>query len=337
MVAMRNTESSMQPMTAPRRATLLGLLGAGMALAQAARAQDFPNRPVRVIVPFSAGGNTDVIARIIAPRVAERLGQPVVVENRPSASTVVGTEAVARARPDGYTLLAVDTTLPVLPTLQPNLPFDIFRDLAPISFAVAGPTTLVVRSSMPARTLQDVIELARAEPGRLTYATGSIGGTAHLAALLFQEEAGIRLTHVPYAGAGQAMNDLVGGHLDITFSALSAVQGLVAAGSVRAIATSGAERLPVAPDLPTFRETGLPGVVVSAHWGFYATGGTPAPILGQLTAAFVASVQEPATRSELERRGYVVLGTDAEEQARILREEHDKWGAVMRRAGVRPG
>ena len=278
-----------------------------------------------------------MIARIIAPRVAERLGQPVVVESRPSASTVVGTEAVARARPDGYTLLAVDTTLPVLPTLQPNLPFDIFRDLAPISFAVAGPTTLVVRSSMTARTLQDIIEMARAEPGRLTYATGSIGGTAHLAALLLQEEAGIRLTHVPYAGAGQAMNDLVGGHLDITFSALSAVQGLVAAGSVRAIATSGAQRLAVAPDLPTFRESGLPGVVVSAHWGFYATGGTPAPILGQLTAAFVAAVQEPATRSELERRGYVVLGTDAEEQARILREEHDKWGGVMRRAGVRPG
>lgn len=263
-------------------------------------------------------------------------GRVVVVENRPSTSTVVGTEAVARARPDGYTLLAVDTTLPVLPTPQPNLPFDIFQDLAPVSSAVAGPTTLVLRRSITARSLGDVAALARAEPGRLTYATGSIGGTGRLAALLLQE-AGIRLTHVPYAGAGQAMNDLVSGHLDITFSTLSAVRGLLDAGSVRAIATSGAERLPVAPDLPTFRESGLPGVVVSAHWGFYATGGTAAPILDRLTVAFVAAVQDPATRAELQRRGYVVLGTNAGEQARILREEHEKWGGVVRRAGAGRG
>jgi tripartite-type tricarboxylate transporter receptor subunit TctC len=317
-----------------RRAALLGLPAiAGAARQARAQAQDYPNRAIRVIVPFSTGGNTDVVARVIAPGVAERLGQPVVVENRPSAATVVGIEAVARARPDGYTLLAVDTTMPVLPALHRDLPFDIFRDLAPISFVAGGPTTLVVRSSMAARTLQDVIALAKASPGRLTYATGSIGGTAHLAALLFQEEAGISMTHVPYAGAGQAMTDLVGGHLDITFSALSAVQGLVDAGSVRAIVTSGAERLPVAPNLPTFRESGLPGVVVSAHWGFYATGGTPAPIVERLNAAFVAAVRDTAIRTELERRGYVILGTTASEQAQILRDEYEKWGAVMRRAG----
>lgn len=316
-----------------RRATLAGLSSAAFA-APAAWAQDFPNRPIRVIVPFSTGGNTDVVARVIAPGVSERLGQPVVVENRPSAASVVGIDAVAKARPDGYTLLAVDTTMPVLPALHRDLPFDIFRDLAPISFVVGGPTTLVVRASMPARTLQDVIGLAKASPGRLTYATGSIGGTAHLAALLFQEEAGISMTHVPYAGAGQAMTDLVGGHLDITFSALSAVQGLVDAGSVRAIATSGAERLPVAPNLPTFRESGLPGVVVSAHWGFYATGGTPAPILDRLNAALVAALRDTAIRAELERRGYVILGTTAAEQAAILRDEYEKWGAVMRRAGA---
>lgn len=319
-----------------RRTALLGLSAAGAvpALAQNSWAQDYPNRPIRVVVPFSAGGNTDAVARVIAPGVAARLGQPVVVENRPSAATVVGIEAVARARPDGYTLLAVDTTMPVLPTLHSDLPFDIFRDVTPISFVVAGPTTLVVRASMPARTLQDVIALAKASPGRLTYATGSIGGTAHLAALLFQEEAGISMTHVPYAGAGQAMTDLVGGHLDITFSALNAVQGLVDSGSVRAIATSGAERLPIAPNLPTFRESGLPGVVVSAHWGIYATGGTPAPIVERLNAAFVAAVRDGAIRAELERRGYVVLGTTATEQARLLREEYEKWGAVMRRAGA---
>ena len=318
-----------------RRGALLGLLGAG-GLAAPARAQDFPSRPIRVIVPFSTGGNTDVLARLIAPRAAERLGQPVVVENRPSAGAVVGTEAVARGRPDGYTLLMVDTTLAVLPTLQPNLPFDIFRDLVPLGFVASAPTTLVVRASMPARTLREVIALAKAQPGRLTYATGSIGGTAHMAALLFQEEAGISLTHSPYSGAGQAMTDLVGGHLDITFSALSAVQGLVDAGSVRAIVTSGAQRLPVAPDLPTFGEGGLPGVVVSAHWGFYAPAGTPAPILERLSTAILAGLQNPATVADIERRGYIVLGTTPAEQAVLLREEHDKWGAVMRRAIATP-
>lgn len=321
----------MPPLNPSRRVALLSL--ATLPMAARAQAQQFPDRPIRLIVPFSAGGNTDVIARIIAPYVAERLGQPVVVENRPSASTVVGVEAVARARPDGYTLLAVDTTLPVLPTLHANLPFDIFRDLTPVSFAVSGPTTLIVRNSLPARTLQDVVALARAEPGKLSYATGSIGGTAHLAALLFQEDAKIRLLHVPYAGAGQAVNDLVAGHLDITFSAISAVQGLVEAGQLRAIATTGAERLSVAPDLPTFRESGLPGVVVAAHWGFYVTAGTPMPVLAKLSAAIREAVQVPAAKTELERRGYVILSTTAEEQARILREEYEKWGGVMRRAG----
>jgi tripartite-type tricarboxylate transporter receptor subunit TctC len=319
-----------------RRKALLGLAGACF-LPAIARAQAYPSRPVRVIVPFSAGGNTDIMARIIMPHVAEQLGQPFVVENRPSASTVVGNEAVAKAQPDGYTLLAVDTTLAVLPTLQPRLPFDIFRDFAPISTLVSAPTTLVVRASLPARSLQDVIALAKAQPGRLSYATGSIGGTAHLAALLFQEEAGISLLHAPYSGAGQAMTDLVGGHLDITFSALAAVTGLVEAGSVRAIATSGAERVPIAPDLPTFRESGLPNVVVSAHWGLYAPAGTPAPIIERLSAAAVAAVREPAITAELERRGYVIVGGSAADQARILREEHDKWGAVMRRTGSVPG
>jgi tripartite-type tricarboxylate transporter receptor subunit TctC len=336
MVDMPDRTLSMRSLPISRRAGLLGLGLLAAAPLQAA-AQEFPNRPIRLIVPFSAGGNTDVVARIIAPRAAERLGQPIVVENRPSASTVVGVEAVARARPDGYTLLIIDTTLPVLPTLNRQLPFDIFKDLMPISFAVSGPTTLIVRNSLPAHSLQDVIALARASPGRLTYATGSVGGTAHLAGLLLQEAAGIKLTHVPYAGAGQAANDLVGGHIDITFSAISAIQGLIEAGSVRAIATTAEQRLPSMPNLPTFRESGLPEVVVAAHWGFYAPGGTPPPIIRQLSAAFAAAVREPAVSSDLEHRGYVALGTTPEEQARILREEFEKWGGVMRRAGAQGG
>ncbi|HEY4252396.1 MAG TPA: tripartite tricarboxylate transporter substrate-binding protein [Roseomonas sp.] len=316
----------------PRRTAAMAAVG--LLAAPALRAQS--GRPIRLVIPFSAGGNTDVVARVIAPRASEILGQTVVVENRPSASAVVGTEVVARARPDGATLLMIDTTLPVLPTLHPQLPFDIFRDLTPLGAAVTAPTTLVVGSAMPARTLQEVVDRARAAPGRLTYATGSLGGTAHLAGLLMQEAASIRLTHVPYAGAGQALNDLVGGRLDITFSALSAVQGLMDTGLLRAIATTGAERLPIAPDLPTFVEGGLPQVVVVAHWCFYAPGGTPAAIADPLSDALMRATRDAATKADLERRGYVVVATSAAEHARILREEYEKWGGVMRRSGEAP-
>ncbi len=309
---------------------LLALSGAG----RAARAQDFPNRPVRLVVPFGAGGNTDAIARILAPKLTELLGQNVVVENRGSQSGVVGAEHVARSAPDGHTLLIHDTTFPVSPHLNPRLPHDIFTDFVTVGNVAGAPTTLVVRASLPARTLAEVVALAKARPGALSYATGSIGGTAHLAALIFEQSAGIRLNHAPYSGAGQAMNDLVGGHIDMTFSALNAVQGLAEDGKVRAIATTAAERLRIAPDLPTFRESGLPEVVVSAHWGIYAPARTPEPVIAKLSAAFLGATADPQIAAELERRGYQVIRTTPAEHARILREEYDKWGAVIRRAGL---
>jgi len=316
------------------RRTLVVSAGAVLA-APAARAQ--AARTIRLVVPFSAGGNTDVVARIVAPRASEMLGQTVVVENRPSASAVVGTEFVARARPDGSTILMIDTTLPVLPTLHPQLPFDIFRDLTPLGVAVSAPTTLIIGSALPARTLQDVIARARAEPGRLTYATGSLGGTAHLAGLLMQEAAGIRMTHAPYAGAGQALNDLVAGHLHMTFSAYAAVQGLLEGGRLHAIATTGAERLSIAPNLPTFRESGLPDVVVAAHWCFYGPAGMEAPLAETLGSTLIRATLHDTTKAELERRGYVMVGANATAHARILREEYEKWGGVMRRAGGAQG
>lgn len=289
-------------------------------------------RPLHLIVPFSAGGNTDVVARIIAPRAGELLGRTVVVENRPSASAIIGTQAVVNAAPDGDTILMVDTTLPVLPTLHEKLPFDIFKDLKPLSAAVSAPTTLVVRSTLKAQTVKDVIELARAEPGKLTFGTGSLGGTAHLAGLLMQEAAGIRMTHVPYAGAGQAMNDLLGGHLDTTFSAYAAVQGMIETKKVQAIATTGAERLTIAPDIPTFRESGLPQVVVAAYWCFYAPAGVDASLAKSLSETLMRATMDEKVKAELRKRGYVPVGANAEKHAEILREEYEKWGGVMRRA-----
>jgi len=189
---------------------------------------------------------------------------------------------------------------------------------------------------LPARNLQEFIALARAQPGQISYATGSIGGTAHLAALLLQESAQIRLNFIPYAGAGQAANDLVAGHLDVNFSALNAVLGLMQAGNIRALATSAAERQSLAPEVPTFREQGLPDVVVSAHWGLYAPNGTPAPAIQTLSDAFRRAANEDPVRAELVRRGYGLVNADPAEHTRILREEFEKWGGVMRRAGAVP-
>jgi tripartite-type tricarboxylate transporter receptor subunit TctC len=310
-------------------------LTTGMLLAAPAlRAQT--RRLIRLIVPFSAGGNTDALARIVAPRAGELLDATIAVENRPSASAVVGVEAVVRAAPDGNTLLICDTTLPVMPTLNASLPFDIFRDLETIASIASAPTTLVVRAGLPARDLRAFIALAKAEPERISYATGSVGGTAHIAALLLQEQAGIRMTFVPYSGAGQAATDLVAGHLDVNFSALQAVLGLIRGGQIRALATSGAERQAMAPEIPTFRESGLPDLVVAAHWGLYAPAGTPAATIQAIGAAFRRAIAEDAIRAEVEKRGYALVGADAAEHARILRLENQKWGDVMRRAGIKP-
>jgi len=310
-------------------------LASGLALsAPAVRAQT--RRVIRLIVPFSAGGNTDALARIVSPRAAELLDATITVENRASASAVVGVEAVVRAPADGNTLLICDTTLPVMPTLNPNLPFDIFRDLVTVALIASAPTTLVVRSGLPARDLEGFIALAKAQPERISYATGSIGGTAHLAALLLQEQAGIKLNFVPYSGAGQAATDLVAGHLDANFSALQAVLGLIRGGQIRAIATSGPERQAMAPEIPTFRESGLPALVVVAHWGIYAPAGTPAGAVQAIGAAYRRAIAEDAVRAEVERRGYALVDADATRHAAILREEWEKWGGVMRRAGVKP-
>lgn len=317
---------------ATRRTTILA--AAGTLAAPALRAQS--RRVIRLIVPFSAGGNTDALARIVSPRVGEILDATIAVENRPSAAAVVGVEAVVRAPPDGNTLLICDTTLAVMPTLNASLPFDIFRDLVPMASIASAPTTLVVRANLPAQDLAGFIALAKAQPEKISYATGSIGGTAHLAALLLQEKAGIRLNFIPYSGAGQAATDLVAGHLDVNFSALQAVIGLIRGGQIRALATSGAERQALAPEIPTFRESGLPDVVVAAHWGLYAPAGTPPALVQAIGGAYLRAIAEDAVRAEVEKRGYALVNADAARHARILREEYETWGAVMRRAGGLP-
>ena len=306
------------------------LLLAFLAAPALARAQD---RSVRLVVPFGAGGNTDAIARVLAPRLAELLGQPVVVENRPSASGVIGAEYVSRAAPDGQTFMMHDTTFPVMPSLHKRLPFDVETGFTLLGCQAAGPTTMVVRANLPAQNLREVVALARANPGTVSYATGSTGGTAHLAGLLLEQVAGIRLNHLAYAGAGQAMNDLAGGHIDMTFSALSSVQSLVESGKVRAIATSGAERLPTAPNLPTFRESGV-DVVVSANWCSYAPAGTPPAAAARLAEALASAIATPAINAELTRRGFVPLHIPASGHAASLHAEVTQWGAVIRRAGI---
>jgi tripartite-type tricarboxylate transporter receptor subunit TctC len=315
------------------RRTLIALASGAIA-APAIRA--YAAQPLRVIVPFSAGGNTDFVARIVSTRVSELLERPVIIENRPSASTITGTAAVVNAQPNGDTILLIDTTLALLPTLHGDLPFNIFKDLKPLGVACTAPTTLVARTSLNARTVKDVVDLARAQPGKLTFGTGSIGGTAHLAGLLMQEAADIRMTHVPYTGAGQAMNDLLGGHIDTTFTAYAALHGMIETKMVQAIATTGIERHPLAPNLPTFAESGYPGVVVITHWCFYAPTGVEAAVADSLGSALIRAVLDDKVKVELEKQGYVPVGADAAKHAEILREEYEKWGGIMRRASISP-
>ena len=230
------------------------LLALASALACGASAQDYPSRPIRLIVPFAPGGGTDILIRILAPKLGAALGQQLVVENRPGASSIIGTELVARSAPDGYTLLAVDTSFTVNPSLQPKLPYDSLKDLAPVIHLAAAPVILVLHPSVPAQSAKELVALAKSQPGALAYASGGNGASTHLAGELFKMVAGIDIVHVPYKGTGPAIADVVAGQVQMNFAGISSARPFVEAGRLRAIAVTGARRNPALPDVPTFAD-----------------------------------------------------------------------------------
>ncbi|MBC7803715.1 MAG: tripartite tricarboxylate transporter substrate binding protein [Candidatus Parcubacteria bacterium] len=293
-------------------------------------AQSYPNKPLRLIVPFPPGGPTDIVGRVVAQSLTQRLGQNVVVDNRPGASTSIGTEAVVRSAPDGYTLLLGSSTMAINPVVMPNLPYDALRDLAPIALASRMPGVLAVHPAVPANNLREFIALAKAQPGKLNYGTGGRGTADHLIGVLFSSMAGIQLTDVPYKGSAALLTDLVGGQLDATFSTLGTALPYVRSGKLRPIGVTLGHRSPSAPDIPTIAEGGLPEFQVSSWFGVFAPAQTPADILDKLNAEIAAGQRTAEVKERFAAVGADVEQMSREQFARLVRDDTARWARVVK-------
>jgi tripartite-type tricarboxylate transporter receptor subunit TctC len=316
---------------------LIPALAAGFLLAIApAAAQDYPNRPIALVVPYAAGGGNDVMARIVADKMSRTLGQQVVVENRPGAGGSVATRQVAKAAPDGYTLVIGGTgTLAVNPTLYANVGYDPRKDFAPVGLIGTSALVVLVHPGLAAQSVKDLIALAKSDPGKLNYASAGVGSGIHLGTVLFEMMAGIKLTHVPYRGTGPALTDLIGGHVAIYFSSLPSAVGIAREGKVRALAVTGAKRSDVFPDVPTVAETALPGYEAVLHYGIVAPAGTPRPIVDKLNAALREALAAPDTKERMGKDGTEPLPSTPEEYAADIDREETKWSAVVKQSGAK--
>ena len=309
---------------------------AGLVVAGTAWAQSYPVKPVRMIVPFVPGGNTDIIGRVFSPKLSEFLGQQIVVENRGGAGSTIGTELVARAAPDGYTVLMVSAAHTINPAMIKKLPYDSVKDFAPISIIADVPTAFVVHPSLPAKNVKEFIAIARARPGEINYSTAGRGTVGHLAAELLSSTAKIKLVHVPYKGTGQSMVDLVAGHVQMQLSSMPAAVPHVRTGRLRMIAQTGKRRSAAALDVPTMEESGLPGFVVSSGFGMFAPAGTPRPIIDRIHSALVKALNDPTVKESLAKQGAEVVANTPEEYDRFNRNEIAKWIKVAAQAGITP-
>ena len=317
-----------------RRLIAFGVLLALCVAAPQAFAQPWPTRPIRLVVPFGAGGGTDNLARIVEPFVSKALGQPIVIENRPGGGSTIGMDQVAKAAPDGYTLVMTDTSIAVNPSLKP-LPYDTLNDFAPVGLLAAAPVILMAHPKVAVTTLQEFVALAKAQPGKFNYASGGNGASTHLGGELLKLVAGIDIVHVPYKGTGPAMNDLIGGHVDVMFSGISSARPYMDAGTLRALAVTGDTRNAATPDVPTFAEAGLAGVTASTYWGVLAPKGTPKEIVDRVSAAFAQAMKDPDIVARLAQLGYLPIAGGPADYAENLVSEIKKWGEVVRRANIK--
>jgi tripartite-type tricarboxylate transporter receptor subunit TctC len=317
-----------------RRTIVASLIA--VALATPGLAQDYPTRPITLIVPYAAGGGNDVMARIVADKMGAALGQPIVVENRGGAGGSIATRAVAHAAPDGYTLgLGGTGTLAIDPSLYPNVGYDPRKDFAPIGLIATSALVVLVHPSVPAKTIPELIALARQEPGKLAYASAGVGSGIHLGAELFAYMAGVKLTHIPYKGSAPALTDLLGGHVQIYFSSLPPAIGLVQDGKVRALAVTGPERSKIFPELPTVAEAALPGYAAVLHYGIVAPARTPKPVVDKLAAALRTAIASPDVARKIATDGAEVMGMTPAEYAADIDREEAKWSEVVRRSGAK--
>ncbi len=301
----------------------------------AALAQDYPTRPITLVVPYAAGGGNDVMARIVGEKMSKTLGQQIVVDNRPGAGGALATRQVAKAAPDGYTLVIGGTgSLAVNPTLLPNVGYDVRKDFAPVGMIGSSDMIVLIHPAIPAKTIPELIALVRKEPGKYTYASAGVGSGIHLGAELFASMAGIKLIHVPYKGTGPALTDLIGGHVSMYFSSLPSAIGLVNDGKVRALAVTGTKRSKVFPDVPTVAEAALPGYEAALRYGIVAPAGTPRPIVDKLNAALRQALADPDTIARMARDGTESVPSSPEEYAADIDREERKWSEVVKRSGA---
>jgi tripartite-type tricarboxylate transporter receptor subunit TctC len=319
------------------RPLVAAALALGLATAADAQTANYPDRPIKIIVGFAAGGGTDVAARILAQKLSEGIGQSVVVENRPGASGLIGADAVAKSAPDGYTLMmGTQTTLAVAPILYPKNAIDPARDFAGVGLSGISPLVLTTNPSLPVKSVTELIALAKQKPGSINFGSGGVGTTPHMAGELFAYTAGISMVHIAYRGEAPALNDLIGGQLQAMFPNLSACIGNVRAGTLRALAVTSKERSPSAPDIPTIAESGIPGFEAATWFGLVAPAGTPRDILVKLNAIVKRMGSQPDVQQRFAEIGMTTSSSSPEELDAYIRSETAKWAKVIKDAGIKP-
>ncbi len=309
------------------------LLAGAFGFASSASAA-YPDQPIRLVVGFSAGGTTDVAARILGKEIGDALGQPVVVENRPGGGSNIATEMVARAKPDGYTLYMVAVTSAINQTLYKNLRFDLIKDFAPVSLGVRVPNILVVNPSVPVKSVKELVEYAKANPGKLNFASSGSGTSIHMAGELFKQLANVDVAHIPYKGSAPAITDLIGGQVQFMFDNMPSAWPHVLSGKLRALAVTTAERSKTAPDVPTMQESGFPSYDVSSWFGIIAPKGTPDDIVNKLNAAIQAGMAKPDVQARLADLGAVPAKTTPAEFGAFIKSEVDTWAKVVKASGA---
>jgi tripartite-type tricarboxylate transporter receptor subunit TctC len=303
--------------------------------AAAASAQSYPTHPVKVVVPYAVGGSADVFGRFLAAKLSDSMGQPFVIENRPGAGAVIGTDAVAKSAPDGYTVLIMSNTHAVNETLIPKKPYDLLRDLAPVTGINSQDLLLVAAPGVKANNLRELIELAKQQPGKLNYASSGPGTPYHMAGELFKYMAGVDIVHVPHKGSDQARTAVLGGQVDIMFDAISTIVGHVNAGKLKALGTTGKTRSGVTPSIPTVSEAGVPGYEAPIWLGLMAPAATPRPILERLSGEVNKIINAPEVKENWLKQGAVPIGMTPEEFGRFIRDDIAKWGKLVKATGMK--
>jgi tripartite-type tricarboxylate transporter receptor subunit TctC len=318
-----------------RAASVIAVMAACAGSAETAFAQSWPNRPIRMVVPYTPGGYTDLMARLVSEKMSAALGQPIVIENKPGANAAIGTDAVAKAAPDGYTFGTVIAAHSVNPTLNPKLPYDAMKDFTYVSLTSVAPLILIATPSLPAKDMKEFIALAKAKPGSLNFASSGIGSAAHLTMEMLKSREGINLQHIPYKGTSGALQDTVGGQINVMFDVIGPLMSQVKSGNAKALAVAAKERVPAAGDVPTMAEAGVPDFVSGTWSGIIAPAGTPKEIVDRVAAEAKKALTDPDLKKKLDDQGIVPMGTTPDEFRAFVTDEIARWKKVITDAGIK--